>query len=226
MPFGTGKDGLEEAGQMARLRALAAAALIANMAFTAGWALPASAGTSAASSAYSEPTWWQKFLTVSASGFQPAPSPGKTGSVKVGSNIDVSNEPTPQSETSIAITPSSHSQIVGGSNEIVRLPMRGYFSSDGGSTWGAVDLPLPPALNGSATDFGSDPSVAWDTRGNVYYAYIVVFFNQNFHAVTGTEVAVARSSDAGHTWTSTFFNFNSGTGRFNDKPYIAVDTNP
>jgi hypothetical protein len=153
-------------------------------------------------------------------------SPRKTGSVKVGSNIDMSNEPTPQSETSIAINPSSHSQIVGGSNEIVRLPMRGYFSSDGGSTWGAVDLPLPPALNGSGTDFGSDPAVAWDTRGNVYYAYIVVFFNQNFHAVTGTEVAVARSSDAGHTWASTFFNFNSGTGRFNDKPYIAVDTNP
>src|SRR5262249_9788361 len=58
------------------------------------------------------------------------------------------------------------------------------------------------------------------------YAYIVVFFNHGFNAITGTEMAVARSSDAGRTWTPTFFNFNSGTGMFNDKPYIAVDTNP
>jgi hypothetical protein len=211
---------------MARLRALAAVAAIASMAFTVGWVLPASAGTSTGASAYSEPTWWQKFLTVSAPGFRPLPSPGKTGSVSVGSNIDMSNEPGPQSETSIAISPANPKQIVGGSNEIFRLPMRGYFSTDGGSTWGAVDLPLPPPLNGSGTDFGSDPAVAWDTQGNVYYAYIVVFFNQGFNAITGTEMAVARSSDAGHTWISTYFNFNSGSGRFNDKPYIAVDTNP
>jgi hypothetical protein len=56
MPFGTDKDGLEGAGQMAQLRVLAAAASIASMAFTAGWALPASAGTTTGSSAYSEPT--------------------------------------------------------------------------------------------------------------------------------------------------------------------------
>ena len=119
---------------MARLRVLVAAASVVSVAATVGWALPASAGTGTGASAYSEPTWWQKFETVSAPGFQPPASPGKTGSVAVGSNIDVSNEPTPQSETSIAINPSSPAQIVGGSNEIVRLPMRGYFSSDGGST--------------------------------------------------------------------------------------------
>lgn len=211
---------------MARLRASVAAAAVASMAFTVGWALPVSAGTSAGASAYSQPTWWQKFETVSAPGFQPLPSPGKTGSVSVGSNIDVSNEPGPQSETSIAINPANPNQVVAGSNEIFRLPMRGYFSSDGGKTWGAVDLPLPPPLNRSGTDFGSDPAVAWDTQGNVFYAYIVVFFNQGFDAITGTEMAVARSSDAGRTWTSTYFNFNSGSGKFNDKPYIAVDTNP
>ncbi len=210
---------------MTRLRALAAAAAVTSVAFTVGWALPASAGTGTGVSAYNKPTWWQKFQTVSAPGFQPLPSPGKTGSVSVGSNIDISNEPGPQSETSIAIDPANPSQIVAGSNEIFRLPMRGYFSSDGGKTWGAVDLPLPPPLNGSGTDFGSDPAVAWDTRGHVFYAYIVVFFNQGFNAITGTEMAVARSSDAGRSWTSTFFNFNSGSGRFNDKPYIAVDTN-
>ncbi len=144
----------------------------------------------------------------------------------VGPNVDVSNEAGPQSETSVSINPLNPKDIVGGSNEIFRLPMRGYFSSDGGQTWGAVDLPLPPNTKNSAVNFGSDPGVAWDASGNVYYSYIVVFFNQNFHAVTATEMAVARSGDGGRTWTATFFGLTTGTSLFNDKPYIAVDTNP
>ncbi len=191
---------------MARVRTLAVAASIVSLALTLGSALPALAGTSTGASTYTQPTWWQKYQTVSAAGFKPLPDLGGTGSVSVGSNVDMSNEPGPQSETSIAINPSSQSQIVAGSNEIFRLPMRGYFSSDGGSSWGAVDLPLPPPLVTNGIDFGSDPSVAWDTHGNVFYAYIVVFFSRgNGVAINGTEMAVARSSDGGRTWKSTYF---------------------
>src|SRR5260370_7357704 len=75
--------------------------------------------------------------------------------------------------------------------------MRGYFSSDGGKTWGAVDLPLPPPATTNGVDFGSDPGVAFDTRGNVYYSYIVVFFNRFFNSIQGTDMAVAKSSDGG-----------------------------
>src|SRR5260370_22567519 len=40
-------------------------------------------------------------------------------------------------------------------------------------------------------------------------------------------MAVAKSVHGGKTGKQvTFFNFNSGSGKFNDKPYIAVDTNP
>src|SRR5258708_3691280 len=217
------------AERMARLRALTAAASIASLALAVGSALPASAGTSAGASTYSQPTWWNKFQTVSAPGFAPLPGPGTTYSVSVGPNVDVSNEPGPQSETSIAINPSDQSQIVAGSNEIFRLPMRGYFSSDGGFGWGGVDLPLPPPLTINGTDFGSDPSVAWDTHGNVFYAYIVVFFSNGFPngvAINGTEMAVARSSDGGRTWKSTFFALERGQTKFDDKPYIAVADNP
>ena len=209
-------------------RRIAAATLAFVLALALGWALPASAATSSGSSTYSQPTWWQKFETVSAPGFTPLPGPGAAQSVSVGPNVDVSNEPGPQSETSIAINPSDQSHIVSGSNEIFRLPMRGYFSSDGGSTWGGVDLPLPPPLVTNGTDFGSDPAVAWDTRGNVFYAYIVVFFSRGFPngvAINGTEMAVARSSDGGRTWKSTFFAFEPGQTKFDDKPYIAVDDN-
>ena len=190
-------------------------------------AVPAKASTSSTSSTYRVPTWWQKFQTVSAPGFKPFAKPGSTKSVTVGANVDVSNELGPQSETSIAINPQTPSQIVAGSNEIFRLPMRGYFSGDGGKTWGGVDLPLPPPRTSNGIDFGSDPGVAWDTNGNVYYCYIVVFFsNLRFQTVDGTEMAVARSSDGGTTWTASYFNFNSGKGEFDDKPMITVDTNP
>src|SRR5216683_1931695 len=215
---------------MARpLRGVAAASCLLVLAVNLSVALPASAGTSTGASTYSQPTWWNKFQTVSAPGFKPLPGPGVTQRVSVGRNVDMSSEPGPQSETSIAINPSDQSQIVAGSNEIFRLPMRGYFSSNGGSSWGGVDLPLPPPLTTNGTDFGSDPSVAWDTHGNVFYAYIVVFFSSGFPngvAINGTEMAVARSSDGGRTWKSTFFALQPGETKFNDKPYIAVDDNP
>ena len=176
------------------------------------------------------PSWSTK-LTALASATSVGPSAldvasGSASGIRVGPNIDVSNEPGPQSETSIAINPSNPKEIVAGSNEIFRLPMRASFSSDGGKTWGGVDLPLPLPTQTHGIDFGSDPGVAWDTLGNVYYCYIVVFFSQGFHAVVGTEMAVARSSDGGHTWTATFFNMQTGSSMFNDKPMITVDTNP
>src|SRR5712692_1846568 len=186
--------------------------------------LPNSVLASSATSTYNVPTWWAKYQTLLKGN---SGSAATSQALSVGSNVDMSNEDTPQSETSITVNPNNPSILVGGSNEIVRLPMRGYFSSDGGKSWGAVDLPLPPAATTNGTDFGSDPAVAFDTRGNVYYAYIVVFFNRFFASIQGTEMAVARSTDGGKTWPQvTFFNFNSGTGKFNDKPYIAVDTNP
>ena len=170
------------------------------------------------------PTWWAKYLAVSSPSFRSSIGTS-VASVNVGTNVDVSNEEGPQSETSIAIDPSDPSRLVAGSNEIARLPMRGYFSSDGGDTWGGVDLPLPPPINANGFDFGSDPGVAWDTQGNVFYSYIVVFFSPTGR-ITGSEVAVARSGDGGRTWTATFFNRSGGHGKFNDKPMITVDTNP
>src|SRR5438552_532087 len=172
----------------------------------------------------STPTWWAKYERLL---HHPAAPLTSTATLSVGPDVDVSNETGPQSETAIAIDPSNPQVVVAGSNEIDRLPMRGYFSANGGSSWGGVDLPLPPASSTNGTDFGSDPGVAFDTRGNVYYVYIVVFFNRFFASIQGTEMAVAKSVDGGATWPQvTYFNFNSGSGKFNDKPMIAVDTNP
>src|SRR5690348_15960132 len=101
----------------------------ALLAFVLLLAVPASAADS------QNPTWWDKFQYLAHNGpaaFQAAETTTPAGAA----NVDVSNECGPQSETFIAINPSNPQQLAGGSNEIFRLPMRGYFSSDGGKTWG------------------------------------------------------------------------------------------
>ena len=100
---------------------------------------PIHAKASPAASPYSLPTWWAKYQRLLQ---QTVGSSSTTSTLSVGANVDVSNEDTPQSETSITVNPNNPKVLVGGSNEIVRLPMRGYFSSDSGKSWGGVDLPV------------------------------------------------------------------------------------
>src|SRR5437867_11466177 len=165
------------------------------------------------------PAWSNKYLFLAENG----PMRGGAPTASTGfDNVDVSNECGPQSETYITLNPNGPRQLAAGSNEIFRLPMRAYFSSDGGRSWGGIDVPLPPPLSGANdTRFGSDPTLAFDTRGNVFYGFIVVFFSANFGGINGTELAVARSSDGGSTWpVLTEFSFEPGENHFNDQPQI------
>ena len=169
-----------------------------------------------------KPTWWDKYQYLAANGAETCT--GDAG-FKVGPNVDVSNECGPQSETYITLDPARPKRLAGGSNEIFRLPMRGYFSGDGGATWGGVDLPLPVA-KGNGVNFGSDPTLAFDSSGNVFYGYIVVYVG-NGNGINGSAVAVARSTDGGRTYPQfTVFSVEGGSGHFNDKPMITADANP
>src|SRR5207248_5965378 len=168
------------------------------------------------------PTWWDKYMFLANN--PPDPLAAAAAATSAGGNVDVSNECGPQSETFIAINSSRPRQLAAGSNEIFRDPMRGYFSSDNGASWGGVDLPLPAPI-GNGIRFGSDPTLAFDSSGRVYYGYIVVFFG-NGNGVNGTEMAVARSLDGGRTYPQvTFFDFSGGSNHFNDKPMITADSN-
>src|SRR5262245_46972529 len=71
-----------------------------------------------------DPTWWDKYQFILNNGADSAPA--ATNSVSFGSNVDVSNECGPQSETFITIDPNKTKVLAAGSNEIFRLPMRGY----------------------------------------------------------------------------------------------------
>jgi hypothetical protein len=172
------------------------------------------------------PLWWNKYQFLVNNG--PLSDGALTTSSNVGGNVDVSNECGPQSETFIALNPNDPSVLTGGSNEIFRLPMRAYFSSDKGSTWGGVDVPLPAPPSGPHdTRFGSDPTLGFDTQGNAFYGFIVVFFSPKFSAIKGTELAVARSTDGGRTWPLlTEFSSEGGENHFNDKPMLTVDQSP
>ena len=186
----------------------------------AALALPGGTARAGNLSSYEGASWYGKYLSVS--GGAVATCVGDPGPLTFGTNVDASHECGSQSETFIA-TKASGSVVIAGSNEIQRLPMRAMASTDGGSTFTGVDLPLPPPISKGGFRFGSDPTIAFDSHGNAYYGYIVVFFSAG-GAINGTEMAVARSSDDGHSWSSTYFALQTGSGQFNDKPMITVDT--
>ncbi|HKT23987.1 MAG TPA: sialidase family protein [Terriglobales bacterium] len=170
------------------------------------------------------PTWWNKYQYLSTHSANGNAGPSNSGAV--GANVDVSNECGPQSETFITVNTSKAKNLAGGSNEIFRLPMRAYASFDGGSSWSGTDAPLPPAKGANGIDFGSDPSLVFDTQGNLFYSYIVVFFGGG-NGINGTEMAVAKSTDGGKSFpAATFFSLSGGSDHFNDKPMITADRNP
>src|SRR5712692_9177141 len=108
------------------------------------------------SSPYTEARWMRKLHArqTGAASTNAAPS----SSITVGPNVDVSNEPGPQSEVFIAVDPQNPAVLAAGSNEIFRNPQRTYFSTDGGASWVGADQPLVDE-QGTNWTFASDPGV-------------------------------------------------------------------
>ena len=150
---------------MLRFVLAAAAAAAVGVGALVATAAPALAGNL---TKYDGASWYDKYLAVSG-GATPvcAGNSGSMGQLAFGKNVDASHECGSQSETSIAINPASSSNVVAGSNEIQRLPMRAMVSIDAGATFTGVDLPLPPPRTSNGFDFGSDPGLAFDSNGNV-----------------------------------------------------------
>src|SRR6266496_3809852 len=159
----------------------------------------------------------------------------------VGPNVPVVGEAPPdrqQVETTIAIDPRNPNILVAGAQDL-RLKSVGehrwhgyYRSTDGGQTWTNGLLPgypgdttpqgLASALHRSNAT--SDPVLAFDRLGNVYYAGLV--FNVGAAGFLGngpignTVAFVAKNTNDGATYSSVKLI----TGPlFADKPWIAVD---
>jgi hypothetical protein len=135
-------------------------------------------------------------------------------------NIDVSNQNDAQWETSIDVNPVNPQNLVAASINSNHSVVRAYYSQDGGNSWKTSDLPLH--VQGQQFPFAADPSVAFDSRGNVYVAYNAIdngFFLDKGHGA----IAVARSSDGGATFPQvTAVEFDPNT----DHPKITIDKDP
>jgi hypothetical protein len=147
-----------------------------------------------------------------------------------------------QNETAIAQNPINPRQVVAGFNDYRRGDgtCGTAFSRNGGSSW--ADSTMPNGFT-RGTNFGGvarqywhasgDPSVAWDSRGNAYYAC------QMFMRGPGTTnnpdlssaIYVFRSTgDGGASWNFTGHpaveTFTTNPSILNDKPYMTIDNSP
>ncbi len=156
----------------------------------------------------------------------------------------------PQNETAIAVDPNNPQRVVAAANDYVSrtwscdvsgTPCSAlgdaysgtYFSNDGGGTWccTATDpshlgtlIPGVEHLTGGPYDAGGDPSVAWDSRGHVYYAGLG--FDRTSPPNT-VEVSRGTFDGGGNlSWSApTFINATTAPSTLNDKEWIAVDAN-
>ncbi len=158
----------------------------------------------------------------------------------VGANVPIVGEVSPdrqQVETTIAVDPRNPSIIVAGAQDY-RLRAGGehrwhgyYRSTDGGATWSQSLLPGFPGDNSAhglasplhRSNATSDPVLAFDRQGNVYYTGLV--FNitgpDSNSTIRGNTAFVAKYTNDGANYTSVTM-IRGVTDA--DKPWIAVDT--
>jgi hypothetical protein len=154
-----------------------------------------------------------------------------SSSAAFGSNVMANCDSTllPHNETSIAVDPNDARHLVGGSNDTELSPngasfaaknVAGYYTSfDGGQTWLNGQVPA-----GKFTQTG-DPTIGFDSKGNVYYG--VVAFDLGLGGLAlGGAIQVSRSIDGGRTFGAPAIvdQSTSPNAAFEDKPYLAVDT--
>ena len=154
----------------------------------------------------------------------------------------------PQNETALAVDPNNPSRIVSGANDYASrtwsCTVNGtpcsalgdgysgtYFSNDGGVTWCCTStdplrigtlIPGVEHLVGGPYDAGGDPSVAFDSRGHVFYAGLG--FDRTAPPNTVAVNKGTFGSNGQLTWSApVFINPTIAPSVLNDKEWIAAD---
>lgn len=129
-----------------------------------------------------------------------------------------------QNEPFVAINPLDPNNLVAGANDYRSDPVLwSYTSTDAGKTWLNQALPDKTRL---AT--ATDPSLAYDRSGNVYYADGA--FDTFGIPYPPNEVAVFKSTNKGSSWQTPTYPYRdttlAGASVRSDKYFIAVDQDP
>jgi hypothetical protein len=131
---------------------------------------------------------------------------------------DISGEPGPQSETTIAVDPANPRVVVAGANDLAAAGVAAWSSQDGGAVWQRVEMPLNDAA-GEQGDAGTDPSLAVGPHGTFYYSYALM--NGDGSAAS---IVVSSSRDGGRGWSvPAVVTAGLSQGLDNDKDMLAVD---
>ncbi len=158
----------------------------------------------------------------------------------------------PQNETAVAVDPNNPQRIVVGANDYVTrtwtcvingTPCSAlgdgysgtYFSNDGGATWCCssnlngsnigTQIPGVEHLVGGIYDAGGDPTLAFDSRGSVYYAGLG--FDRTAPPDTVAVNKGTFDSSGKLTWGApVFINQSTSPSILNDKEWVAADANP
>lgn len=158
----------------------------------------------------------------------------------------------PQNETAIAVDPNNPNRLIAGANDYVTTTWTctiagtpcsaigdgysgTYYSNDGGATWccaSSLDgsnigtlIPGVEHLVGGQYDAGGDPSVAFDSHGNAYFAGLGFDRAAPPNAVTVSKGTFDNKGKL--TWgPPTFINQTNAPAIIDDKEWIAVDSHP
>jgi hypothetical protein len=135
-------------------------------------------------------------------------------------DIDVSNLPGAQSETTIAIDPANSRILLAGSNSFAEGTMRAFSSSDGGASWQTTTVYPPPGRARGAC--AADPGVAIDRTGREYFSFVRSTPCEFGHP----RLYVATRDGPNAPWGAPVLVMPLRGARFDDKPAITVDSSP
>jgi hypothetical protein len=174
-------------------------------------------------------------ITSAVFGSQPGAKPGTAicttpPSTAVNVNTDCERN-APHNETSIAVNPTNHNNMIGGANDYQlgvnpgghvseTLLSRAHVTFDGGRTWSEF-----PLNSNSAYQATGDPAVAFDADGHAYYGTLGFRF-VGPNSALNPDVLVADSGDGGRTWKvnriAAGSGVETGVGDLLDKEYVAA----
>ncbi len=146
----------------------------------------------------------------------------------IGTNVNVTNNSYGQDEPNIAINPlhcnfqSNDLHVAVGANDYrsgTGFSQPGLYTSTDLTTWSFHSVLTPSGYQ----SYGN-PVLAYDSLGNLYYAYMAWHVDSNGFKHDGT-IYVSKSTDEGQTWTfyTRVSSLGSGDNPYNDRPWLCID---